>query len=238
MVLGLATHSLVNEPDKFDSEFAVEPVADGRTNAGKAIKAAFALTARDKTIITPDTFETAKAMANAVLANDEVHKLFQRDGDSEHAYKWNDKLTGLPCKAKPDRLIADFSEPLPILWELKTYGGDKSGNYYPTPEAFLWAIIRRGYHRQLWLYRSGVLATMGVAPRVHITVVSSHKPHLVFNYQLSEAFLALGEREEHRTMVAIKTCEQTGEWRSPGTQSVIELTPPKHILSREELDDE
>lgn len=77
MLLGSVVHKLVLEPEEFDAEFAVAPVCDKRTKAGKEMWAEFEAHAEGLTVMTKDLSEQAQAMANAVLSHEIARKLLQ-----------------------------------------------------------------------------------------------------------------------------------------------------------------
>lgn len=121
LVIGNVTHCLALEPDKFDSLYAIEPEADGRTTKGKEIKAAFALQSIGKTIIKDKWYVHAKAMADSVLANPTVRELTE-GAIIERAIVWTED--GIEQKCKPDWFVQLGGTDLHI--DLKT-----AANPYP-----------------------------------------------------------------------------------------------------------
>lgn len=68
LTFGTLFHTLVLEPDTVESCYTVLPAFNGRTNEGKAAKAAFIEANQHKTLVDQDTFKIANAMARNVRA--------------------------------------------------------------------------------------------------------------------------------------------------------------------------
>ncbi len=102
---GDAMHAICLEPARLKSDFAVMPEIDGRTNAGKADKAAFMAANADKQILTFDEHKKLNLMFESVMAHPFARRLIEADGLAESSYFWTDPVTGLLCKCRPDKNI-------------------------------------------------------------------------------------------------------------------------------------
>lgn len=102
---GDAMHAICLEPDRLKSDFVMMPDFDGRTNAGKADKAAFMAANADKQILTYDEHKKLNLMFESVMAHPFARRLIEADGLAEASYFWTDPITGLLCKCRPDKNI-------------------------------------------------------------------------------------------------------------------------------------
>ena len=102
MLLGSVLHKLILEADIFSSEYAIAPVCDRRTKAGKEEYSAFIEEAQGKAVITAEMFETASGIAKDVRNNSVVTKLLC-GGKAEQSYFWEEK--GVACKCRPEAFV-------------------------------------------------------------------------------------------------------------------------------------
>ncbi|MBW2645067.1 MAG: PD-(D/E)XK nuclease-like domain-containing protein, partial [Deltaproteobacteria bacterium] len=100
---GRAFHVYVLEPDTFEKAVAISPEINRRTNQGKEDYRMFVEQNKDKTVITADEFNTIKGMKEKILLHPLASKLIE-GGLSEQTVIWTDEETGLPCKARPDKI--------------------------------------------------------------------------------------------------------------------------------------
>ena len=100
LLFGQVAHKLLLEPDSFDDDFAVAPVVDRRTKAGKDAWEAFLIEADGKTVVDPSTYEHAKEMTDAAKQNPLVASLLI--GSHEEPFFWTDPDTGVACKCRLD----------------------------------------------------------------------------------------------------------------------------------------
>lgn len=102
---GTALHSILLEPEKFVSEYAVAPKSDMRTNAGKAEYADFVESSKGKAILSADDYRKLQIMRDSVMAHPQAVKLIEAEGEVEQSWFWKDERTGLQCKCRPDKYI-------------------------------------------------------------------------------------------------------------------------------------
>lgn len=113
---GDAMHAISLEPDRLNTDFAVLPELNLRTNIDKEIKRQFLLEHADKKIITFDEHKKLGLMFESIMAHPYARKLIEMPGVAEHSYYWTDLDTGVLCKCRPDRNITG----MPILMDVKT----------------------------------------------------------------------------------------------------------------------
>ena len=221
MLLGSALHARVLEPQNYSKLFAVEPECDGRSTAGKAIKAQFALTAIGKTIVPAAINQQARDMAKNVLAEPLVRDLLA-GAAIEQAIVWDDG--DIACKMK-----GDIFQPRPdlesdLLLDLKTADD-------PTPECFLspsaFSPIRKyRYDLQLEHYTQGRIALTGRPCSAGLIVVGSSEPFDVFVYDITE-WLTVGAVWRHRAMELLRRGRSANIWRRPEQDEILRAAPAK-----------
>lgn len=102
---GDAMHAICLEPDRLKSDFVVMPDFDGRTNAGKADKAAFMAANSGKAIMTHEEHKKLNLMFESVMAHPFARRLVEAEGHAEASYYWQDPETGVLCRCRPDKNI-------------------------------------------------------------------------------------------------------------------------------------
>lgn len=150
MLFGAAAHKLILEgTQEFATEFAVAPVVDKRTKAGKDEWERFCAANKGKTIVSEDDFCTMFDMGGQIckcnLADELLHG---KDGETEVPFFWTDKDTGEECKVKLDRLLQ--IEGKYVVVDYKTAANAET-------EEFCRSIIRYGYHLQAAMYTEAVM---------------------------------------------------------------------------------
>jgi hypothetical protein len=121
----------------FESRYAVAPVVDRRSNAGKAQWASFHAANKGKTILTQEQGELVQQMAYSLLQSESLQGVF------EHCQKTVlcDELFGFPCKAEIDLFNPNSAH----LLDLKTCR-DVSAKWFSK------AFLDFGYAEQATFY--------------------------------------------------------------------------------------
>ena len=99
---GSAFHTAILEPDLFDDQYAVEPLVNKRTNAGKEETAEFHKLNGHKTIITAPEYKKLKLMAGSAMAHPSVRALVENKTGTEVSIFAEDPETGLLMKSRND----------------------------------------------------------------------------------------------------------------------------------------
>jgi hypothetical protein len=160
MEFGTAFHSAILEPDTFAATYAVFS-GDRRTKEGKA--AYEALQADGKLILTADDMATIQGMQMSVYGHVAAAELLS-DGEAELSVTWDEN--GTKAKCRPDWWIND------TLVDVKTTDD-------ASPEGFVRAIVKYGYHRQAAWYLRGT-----GAKRFKFIAVEKSAPYAVGVYEL------------------------------------------------------
>ncbi len=213
MGVGTLTHAAVLE--SIDDRFAVLPEGtERRSNKGKAAYAEFIAANKGKTIVKAEAYATALRMCQALRENTVARTLLDLGGETELAIGWTHGPTGLPCKAKLDRLVASHN----LIWDLKTTKD-------PSPDAFAKAVVNFGYMRQAAHYLDAA-RSLGVDGKQLIVCVRNCEPYEVAVYELDPDALALGEQQISETLEDLQRRMETDDWTADWEKQLTELRLP------------
>jgi hypothetical protein len=205
-LVGEVSHCLTLEPLAFAERYAIAPKLDKRFKDQRAQYVEFCESARGKTVIDEDTFETATSIATAVLSNKAAAELL-REAKVEVSLFWVDPETQVPCKARADLWAA------PVLADLKTCRDARIFQFAKT-------ISDYGYYRQLAFYRRGLRALGQTVEHSVLIAVEAEPPHGAQVYRLLDEILVLADRELDDMLKQYKYCKANNHW--PGYPEGIE----------------
>lgn len=227
MVLGRATHVAVLEPDRFASQYIIQPHFDMRYTKGErgatlgkpaaeAFKKEIALTGQIP--LEQDEWDYSLRMRDAAYRSETARSLLQGKGINEGVIVWVDPETGLLCKARFDRLIGHFVDPWtgsewPCYVDLKTSRDARI-------RSFSRDIFNYGYHLSAAHYIAGGEVLTGVTRRWCWIVVENEPPHAVAVYDFDDTGLEHAEKIRRHRMAVIKECMDTGIW--PGYPDAVQ----------------
>lgn len=163
--------------------------------------------ARGKQWIAADEAERIEAQVAAVLANPAARRLVEH-GEAEVCMTHTDEYTGLPLKARFDRLDTERR----IVIDFKT-------TRETTPEGFRRDLINRGYHYQAahYLHVSG-------ADEFYFVTITAEQPYEAMVYTLSRDLLAEAARSNADTLRKIMQCREFDSWHTPYWGDVVVLS--------------
>ncbi len=201
---GDAFHSYTIEPVRFAQSFAIKP--DGMsfaTKEGKAWKAE-----NQGKIVIPksgaESFESIKAMGNAVRTHPTVNEFFpDKNNELELAAFWQDPTHGFLCKAKFDIL----NKAKDILCDLKTTIDASPQYFYFQNKAY-----NLGYHTQARHYLDGIQSLTGKKVKFKLVAVEKKYPWAIKVFSFSQAMLDLAEDTLNAIKVDYKNCLETNSW--------------------------
>jgi len=230
MLMGSLAHLFVLEPDQFDKRYYVAPKIDRRTKEGKADWRAMELHCAENKLelLNNDQAElvaNARAMAESILADSEARKYLEANGTREESVFWVNQFSFCQCKAKADLVIQDILFDRPIIADIKTAIG-------PMPNDFAKKIVSMGYHRQAAHYLDGFATddeALADAAFVFIAV-RNEPPFYVFCYRIQDDLINLGRTETLADLLAIKSHQDTGDWRHPAQHGTTLVNAPAWAL--------
>ena len=228
LIVGSAFHKLVLEFDDFYDEFAIAPIVNRRTNAGKEQLAQFEEENYGKKIITIEQFEMIYGMREAVVSNKYANALLK--GEHENSFYTTDDLTGEAIKARLDcwRKVEDRV----VITDLKSC---KSALY----EDFMRDVVKYGYDLQAYMYCLIASKVLGVPiENVDFVFVAVEKkcPYLINILQADSMVLQRGEMLFRRYIGTYHDCKETNEWYGlNGRYGYINnLSLPDYIIKKGE----
>jgi hypothetical protein len=218
MVYGSLLHCMVLEPDEVKHRFAVMPNVDGRTTAGKAVKAVFYEESKGKQVVDSDAFSSATIAGGFARMHNEFAWFAANPGTIEQRIDF--EVDGIACRAKPDMVCLDQK----VIWDLKSTKD-------ASPKEFERSVVSFGYHRQAAFYREAVYQSTGVECRFLFLVVEKESPWECAVYELDEWFLTKGEEEVGALLAEYRQRKMANNWEQVWGSGVVPLSLPKWYKS-------
>ena len=188
---GSLVHTIILEPQLIGDEWAVMPEGLDKGKGAKAREEEFLLANEGKEIVSHDEFTQLSAIAAAVQNDDEAAALLSGEGVNESSYFWQDAVTGIPMRCRPDRYRDDG-----LLVDLKT---TPSVEHY----AFRRSVWDFGYDRQSALYTDGIEAMTGRRPRgfAFIAIEGKDAPEIFVQvFVMTEADIEIGRKRYRKAL--------------------------------------
>lgn len=225
---GSLLHCLILDPQNFEKEFAIEPIVNKRTNAGKEHLAQFYEENAGKMFVTEEQVNLATILKEKIYEHPLANKLLSGKGENEIALFWTDEETNVKCKCKIDRIKNG------IIIDLKSTRSAK-------PEDFMRDAYNYGYHRQAAFYCKGYENCYNKAPKGFVFItVEKEAPYSVAIYEATELFKEVGGLEIGELLKVYKDCMEIGEFPSyDGFEPKIHaLDLPNWVLYKYGLNEE
>lgn len=207
---GKIAHHAILEPELYARRYAIAPeFGDCRSKENKATRDAWR---RDHAGQIEITGEEARCIGGMVasLRSHPLASQIIRDGQSELTAIWEDKRTGLRCKARADYWVAKHG----MLVDVKTCED-------ASKEGFRKSIANWGYHRQDPFYREGFLVCGADVRHFLFVAVEKKEPYLVAVHSLAPQVVEQGHASVREDMQTLATCLETDEW--PGLDPTIQV---------------
>jgi hypothetical protein len=158
-------------------------------------------------ILPADTYAAVTGMRDAIMEHPRARTLFQGKGEFETTIVFDDSVSGVRCKVRPDRLVARAG----MNVDIKT-----------TRDASVHAFTRQaenlGYFRKLALYRRALRAIGWPYTDTAVVAVESKAPHDLICYLLDEKSLDSADHEIDRLLALYVECMKSGEWPGYATE--------------------
>ena len=211
--IGSAAHKLVLGAGM---DIRVVDAKDWRTKAAQAERDE-ARAAGEIPVLTHE-YELVRGMADALALHPVASQLLLGEGTSEVSIFWRDDRSGVPCRARIDRLTQNVMDD-PVAVDYKTCQS-------ADPRALTRSVASYGYHQQHAWYVDGIKA-VGRADDPGFLFVFQEKspPYPVTVVALDADAVRAGEARNRRARSIFARCTQTDEW--PGhTDQVVRLSMP------------
>jgi|GEM_PF-1630901 len=190
MNFGTLVHCLALTPLQFGQEFIID-TGNRRTKAGKARYAELAATG--KIIITPDEFERAKAIVDALKAHPEARKLLT-GGKKEQTLIQERERGLLPLKARLDIHHPDQR----LVGELKTIHN--------------LAAMDQAIDRYRYALSAAFYADLAQAETVQFIFVQTSEPYDVAVFEMSRLDLQEGREQYQSALRRFDECWKANDW--------------------------
>lgn len=194
--LGRAVHCLALEPDDFNNRYVKSPDCRRGTNEWKGLCALHP----GKEILKPAEYEEVFSIGSAIRTHPEAAKLLD-GGLSEVTLVWDDKATGMKCKARLD----GWNQKLGAIVDIKTCQD-------ASPHSFAAALEERKYRRQGAWYETGAREVGLQVKDVYFIAVEKEPPYYVAVYRLSREVIELSKLENAELLSRIKAHHQANYW--------------------------
>lgn len=201
---------MITEPERFDSKYAVAPVCDRRTKAGKELwdKCFKAAASKGAELVNKPMYDTAEAIKQSLCSDPLVHEYLQGSGQVPHY--WHDEVHDTEMRYLPD--IEDPEEGL--LVDLKKA---RSAD----PRHFKSQSYNLCYDIQVAHYAEGYRDKYGEYPRkIVLLAYEWNFPYNTSINVISDSLLELGRQRRDRAIEGIKECRGTNEWPSWGVHTM------------------
>lgn len=167
--------------------------------------------------------DEVRAMLESVRSHPIAGELLRMKRRRELSCYWNDKETGLACKARFD-WVARWAD-VPVILDIKTARS-------ASEDSFSKAMASYGYHRKAAWYLEGAYA---IDPRQRgfiYVVIEKEPPYLVALYEVDSAALAQGKQENRNALRRLAWCIKENQW--PGyADQLIPLGLPRWAQKQE-----
>lgn len=206
---GLASHSILFEPERFAERYAVMPA--GMVRRGKAYKSWMALVG-DRQVLSASEYMHAFGVAQAArmtidkLAASAEKIIYEKD------IYWTDRETGLKCRARPDVVIVNRSG---SVWvpDLKSCRN-------PQKRPFKRSVRSLGYWLQQSHYSAAVEAEYGRCDKFFFLAAKSSPAYQVRVYRFSDRAAESFDRKRLKLLRDLKRRYETGDWIDPESSQI------------------
>lgn len=200
---GKALHMAILEPKAFAATYAVAPVCDRRTTAGKAIWSEFIQEHQGVEIITASDYDMYRAVSEAAHA-DPVIRYLLSSGEAEVSVFAEHPEYGIPLKCRPDWYPGHVA----AIPDIKTTEDAR-------PWAFASSVHRYGYHRAAAHYMDTIRwAGLDPVESFFLIAVEKTKPYGIMVYELDDAAIEKGRAENDEAYRIYAECLSTDTWPS------------------------
>lgn len=169
-------------------------------------------------VLTPETWDQLHAMANAVHSHPAAGALLTGcPGEAEKSVYWNDAITGVLCRCRPDWWRDDN-----VIVDLKTTED-------ASPEGFAKSMANYRYDVQAAYYMDGIQKATRKRPKAFVFIAVEKKPpYGVGVYVLDADSLELGRAQYQHDLRIYAECVRTGEWPGYGDKIQTISLPAWH----------
>ena len=200
---GRVQHTVFGELHKFDDEFAIEPIVDRRTKAGKEEYADWLEGVAGRTPIKQDLYDVC--MERREVLKDFVPKP-EHKVELVMCWEWH----GEPCKGRMDWYTGTD------VWDLKTCRD-------ASPRGFRSAINTFRYYQQAAYYLNGARSAGLRADKFYFLAIEKQYPYPYGVYTLSDEAIAFGDARNEQAIDIAHKCFESESWAPYNNTGVTEF---------------
>jgi hypothetical protein len=198
--IGRAIDAHILEPLRFFELYAVCPECDKRTKEGKATYQEFEMSRQpEQELISQRDYEKIIQIYNSVI-NSQAMRLIE-GGKSQVVAVWQDKTTGLLCKARYDY----YQKDIPMITDLKSTQDS-------SPDGFGYDVFKYSYFQQAGFYCMGHEVLTGCEPCFAIFAIEKEEPFVHTSFELGMKTIEAGKNAARKALVKYKQCKDSGVW--------------------------
>ena len=202
MALGTAIHTRLLEPYRFFEDYIQSPHGDRRSKKYKN----FVEANPGKHILTPDQWLMLEGITQSVSTHKSARSLLL-SGLVEHTLIWEDPITGIWLKIRPDNLNNDLDDG--ICTDIKSTEDASSF-------AFGRSSVTYDYDLQAAMYLEGLRICFGRDFDFCFLAIEKEPPYGISMYGAPATMLERGLRRYRYALNVLANCRKTNKW--PGYQ--------------------
>lgn len=161
----------------------------------------------EKIILTDEQMQAIIKMRQKAQSHKGARRLLQKGKPELTAY-WDDPVTGIRCKCRPDFLMDDGKSLTGIL--------DVKSTLNASINVFARSIGRYDYDLQAAFYTDAVKELTGLTLPFYFLASEKSGPHETAVYKASEAMIVTGRKKYRAALELLQWCREKGEY--PGYQ--------------------
>jgi hypothetical protein len=221
---GTLCHSMILEPEKFDSEYVVMPdkKLDMRKAADKQWKADFEKEHEGKTVVSEEDFQKATLCRDSVFSHKDAKRLLELPGISEASVRVelehmlpSGEIVPVKVRVRPDRLSPDN-----CIIDLKTaknvsrdaFERDAFGTWRDSSGNLKWGHYSYHYDLSAALYIRALEKLDQKTLPFHWIVVKNDQPWETAVYTCSRKRFKEGDAKLNHALTTIIMAERSGKW--------------------------
>jgi hypothetical protein len=200
MLFGSALHCALLEPNRFTENYSLLPDVNRTTKEGKAAYAEWQALNAGRTGLKPEQMHTIVGMQDAFHAHP-LLKSVLKGAQIEQSIFWEDPVTGVKCKARPDIITSNN-----LVIDVKTTDD-------ASPDGFSRSSWTYRYHVQASYYMQGVAAALKFKPESFLfVVIEKYQPYAIAVYMADSAMVNLGIEHARRDLDRYAACLKEDRW--------------------------
>lgn len=210
--IGRAAHALLLLGGEWAKAFHILPEGFSRAKTkqfAEEIAAADYAKSKGKTLIKASDMALVERIANQISGNADARNALIR-GVPEMTLAWQDELTGVWLRARPDFLPQSCidGDDVRIVSDLKFMTGT-----HCSPRGFSKAIDNFGYYLSASWYSEGIKQVYGKYPTHFLfIVIEKDEPHTVSTYWLEAEDIERGHKQMRQAIDLFAACLKRNEW--------------------------